>query len=478
MEGSWANPRPGGGRVPPRWDLDRQYGGLRRLPLRKAVPLRKEPQPALPKRAVLGSNSSRHLGKGVLWALAGVTLGASLAFGAAASRRAVTPVELVSWGTVEESVPVRALVIRREQVEVAPISGRLLRLTGEGQQVTAGAAVVELVNPEAQVSLASRAEGVKEAWDHFQKEKEGERRLVLQRTAELQAAVQESLGNLRQAAALADEKGMQQAWASLDQASGKLAAAREALSRLEQQRAELLSQQARVGSLGREAVVRLTAAEGGLVFYQVDGLEPALRPDRLTEVDLSLTEHPPEMVPPATDRVLAGQPLFKVVDPEYAVLAFRLTEPQAEGLARRSEVRLKLTDPSGSPPEEFVGQLLFLGPAEPGGRRAVFVRLQSLLGGKLALKRVLEASVLLKTAQGPRVPVTALTADPGSPASGETNARSSAPTGSGLGVHVADGGRARWVPVEVEATDGTWAVVSGVRAGVVLAPPGRQRKIR
>lgn len=454
--------------MPPRWDLDRQYSGPRRVPLR--------PKEASRQSGAEWAPGIRRPWRIAFWAVAGAALGLVLAFGAATSRRAAAPLELVSWGTVEERVAVKALVIRREQVEVAPISGRLTRLAAEGGGVAAGDPVVELVNPEARAFLASRAAGVKEAWAQFQKEKEGELQAAVQRVAELQAAVDGSLATLRRAATAADEKGLQQAWEGLDQVSAKLAAAQGTLSRLERERADLLSQKARLGSLEREAAVRLTASAGGLVFYRVDGLEPLLRPDRLAEADLSLVDHPPPLLSPASDRVLAGQPLFKVVDAEYAVLAFRLAEADAAALLRRREVRFRVgaaTEAAagaagGLRQDELAGRILFLGPPDPGGSRAVFVRLQSLLDGRLALDRVVQGAVLLKTAQGPRVPVAALAADPGSPVPGETT----------RGVYLAEGGKARWVPVEVEASDGTWAVVQGVRVGSVLAPPDGERNIR
>lgn len=367
----------------------------------------------------------RIVGRAATWVLAGLTLGAVLATGADGLRSRAAPVELVSWGTVEETFPVQALVIRREVVEVAPISGRLLRLVGDQGRVASGQAVVEVVNPEAETSLQPWAEGVKEAWEHFQKE---------------------------------DEKGRQ-----APRQSAAAQAKRD--QEREKQRAELLSQQARLAALSREAVVRLAASQSGLVSYHVDGLEPTLRPDRLLDIDPRLAESPPPLLPAAGDQAQAGQPLFKVMDPEYVMLAFRLPEPQTQLLRNSSRVRFTRPDRPG---EELAGRLELLGPRQPDGYRPVYVRLQSLLSGDLTTARALSLSVPLRSAQGPRVPSAAIVPDPGSPVSAEASP----------GVWLEEAGEARWRPVTVEANNGRWAVVRGLAVGAVLATKGEGRKIR
>jgi len=360
---------------------------------------------------------------------------------------------------------VQALVIRREEVEVAPISGRLLRLVGEDGRVAAGQAVVELVNPEARVSLESWAAGVKEAWEHFQKEDEGKRQTALKKVAALQDELAAAMADLREASAAADRATTDRAWSRIDQISSRLATAQRALGKLEKERAELLSRQARVATLSREAVVRLAAPESGLVSYRVDGLEPALRPDRMLETDPLLAQSPPPLLPAAGDQVQAGQPLFKVVDPEYGVLAFRLPEPQAQLLGRRGLVRLMRPDRPGA---ELAGRVQSVGPREPDGYRAVYVRLQSLLEGDLTLARAVSLAVVIRTEQGTLVPAGAVCPDPGSPVPDETSP----------GVWLEEGGEDRWRPVTVQANDGRWAVVGGLKAGAVLATTGWGRKIR
>lgn len=408
MECPGAKPGPGGGGMPPRWDLDRQYGGPKRRP-------GTSPRPRARSRL-------RLVWRAVGWLLAGLALGAAVAWGAEGLRSRAAPIELVSWGTVEETFPVRALVIRREEVEVAPISGRLSRLAGEEERVALGQAVVELVNPEASASLAPWAADVKEAWEHFQKE-DGTARPTPPR-----------------------------------QAAAKQAAR-------EKERAVLLSRQARLATLSREAVVRLSASQSGLVSYHVDGLEPQLRPDRLPDIDPRLAESPPPLLPAPGDQAQAGQPLFKVVDPEYAVLAFRLPEPQAQMLDGRGRVRLVRPDRPG---EELVGRVELMGPRQSDGYRPVYVRLQSLLGGDLATARAVSLSVTLRIAQGPRVPSAAITPDPGS----------AVPSEASPGVWLEEAGEAHWRSVTVEANDGHWAVVRGLTAGTVLATKGEGRKIR
>ncbi|MHB9145197.1 MAG: HlyD family efflux transporter periplasmic adaptor subunit [Symbiobacteriia bacterium] len=451
----------------PRWDLDGGYSRPKRLSLRSVR--------AAARRAGSGGGARGGLAARVrirsllpllLWAAAGLALGGILAFGVTRLRQGPAESELIGWGTVEETASVRALVIRQEQVEVAPISGVLLRYVGEGQRVAAGAAVVQVVNPDARVALASRGRAVEEAWTRFEKESEGQRLTTGREVQELQAKTDGLLTGLQLAAVAADGDGMRQAWLGLGPLWDKLERARRLQAELERERALLLSERAKLTALRQEAEVRLTAAMAGAVSFQVDGLELVLRPDRLDLVDLSLVDSVPAPLAPAGDRVDAGQPLYRVIAGGSVVLAFRLLEPAAEDLLRRGSARLRLGDP---PAREVQGRVLSLGPAEAGGYRVVFAQVQASPGDSLLWSnRVLPVQVLLRTAQGPRVPSASLTPDPGSPVPAET----------GLGLYILENGHPAWTPVTVLASDGQQAVVSGVHVGATLVEGGTRHRFR
>lgn len=431
----------------PRWDLDGGY--IRR---------------ALPRSG--GRAVRRHsFWRVAVWGVAGLAFGLVLATGAVRARQRPPRTELVGWGTVEQVVAVRALVIRHEQVEVAPISGVLLRLAAEGQRVPAKSTVAEVVNPEAQAALQSRQRAVEEAWTRFEKESEGQRRLAAREAAGQEARVAGVLADVRSASVAADMDGLRRSWSGLGQAWLQMEKAREDSARLERQRALLLSERAKLATLTRDAEVRLDAGDGGAVFYQVDGLEPLLSPDHLDMVDLSQVGKPPAALSPAGDRVEAGQPLFRVVDPEDVVLGFLLLEPDAEALVRRGSVDLRL---AGSPQRQIYGRVISLGTPQADGYRPVFVRANGTAGDVLLTSRVLEVSVLIRTAQGPRVSVSDLAPQPDSPV----------PEEAAVGVWVATGSRPVWTPVTVIASDGATAVVEGIRAGTTLVREGTRRRNR
>ncbi len=224
------------------------------------------------------------------------------------SRAALPPLVAVRSGAVEEALEVDALVIRSEQVVVAPTSGSVKRLVGEGEKVRLGAPVVA-ISPATASAPAVPPAPVQPVANPGTSAAEREYDRLTGQIYQLAVALNQAKygGETEKAAELEeqlDSLARQQA-ALLDQTGT------EAPSPISQ----VLPPTGDPDSPDPLAT-RVVADAGGIVLYQTDGLEAVLTPEQAETWTASwIRSLPyPEQKQTGSGLVAPGQPLFKVVD--------------------------------------------------------------------------------------------------------------------------------------------------------------------
>ena len=404
---------------------------------------------------------------------AGVLMAAGLLFVLAAwlgqaawrlGREAMVRAIPVQAAAVERKVPVEAWILRREWVLHAPASGYLVPLARAGQHVPKNAVVAEVVDRVERASLGQELEELERELarvaEALQAQKQAE--AAFRRDREQQEAALE--GQIAFAAAF-DRTSELESLLQLRDRFREEAARHEAA--LAAQRAELEADRERLESRRQSVLQRLQSAtdlirapEAGRFDLQLDGLEEWLQPGRAGELSprvvKGLEARPRHFS--AGDRVVAGQPVARLVDPHQVWVYLFL--PSGHGLQPGRQVLFQFGE--AQPVAARVREVTFFG--EENG---VLIELQAIPEEVLEARRV-RGVLILDRWEGVVVPESALVVRNGV---------------TGMLVE-ATGGRL-FTRVQVKGSDGKWAAVSGLRPGsrVVVnprllgeEPAGRQEK--
>lgn len=228
---------------------------------------------------------------------------------------------------------------------------------------------------------------------------------------------------------------------------------------------ERLAEEGRRVRAGHEVVrvggAAVAAERPGIVSYQVDGLEPALQPDRLPWLSEGpgpgpgwLAALPPRRVQAAGQTAAAGEPLFRLLEGDRLWLLMALPGGPLEGVAPGARVAV-LTPLAGPDPLPFT--LTYRSPVE-GGRVLVALQSRGAHPEALLFPRRVPATVRLGRYEGLIVPRSALTV-----------------AGGQVAVVVEEGAAVRAVPVTVLGRDAGDLVAVAPAPGHRLEPGDRVR---
>jgi multidrug resistance efflux pump len=350
---------------------------------------------------------------------------------------------------VEHTVSARAHLARRELVLVAPVSGQLVLLAENGQRVRAGTVLAEVANPRARAAVESQLAQAEARLRQFEAEsaptavarearlREGASRLEQlvaewrRATPHQRLALEEELGDLL-AAQAGERAAGEELVADHDRLLGEV-------TRLREQRGL--------------TVAALASPWPGVVDLALDGLEGALRWDRLHSLTARavFTMAPSPTLVRHGQQVEAGQQLFKLVDMAEVSLLLGLPESEATGL--RAGMPVGVRAPAVDQ-HTRAGLVTAVRPGNPPGQVLVQVTLSQGVE-ELGTRRQLEATLVKAVHEGFRVPSSSLLR-----------------RGDELGVYVSHRMLARFRPVRQVATDGQWVLVTGLSPGeeVVKTP--------
>lgn len=357
----------------------------------------------------------------------------------------------VQVSAVENRIRVEAWVLRREWVLRSPASGYLVPLARAGQHVPRSTILLEVVDRVERASLGQELEQVRASLASLDRDLEA---LSAQERAVRTDLEQQEVALASQiafAVSFDRQEELQELLARRDQIradfAGRQAALAERRAELEAERERLLEVRRRVEARLASATDVVRAPEAGRFELRVDGLEEVLTPQQVVELapgylrGLRIAER--TLAP--GDRVVAGQPVGRLVDPRQVHVYFFLEGGHGIGAGRRVFFQ---ADGAERVPG-VVREVRFI-----GGESSLLVELEEVPDLLLEQRRV-RGSLILDRYEGVVVPNSALIQ-----------------RDRALGVLVeAQGGRL-FRQVQVKGTDGAWAAVAGLAEGsrVVVNP--------
>ncbi len=370
--------------------------------------------------------------------------------------------QVVDSGSIERSFEAEAVVVRKESVYVAGISGKLRLLAQESERVRTGAAVVEISNPQSKRAAENRLSEIDLKIDKFETENRGKYDELRSRIASCDASVASITRSLQNAYSFQDREAIAGAEAELAAALSKRAAAVAEVETLDGQKRDLEAERDGVKALLSRASTVVESQSPGIVSYTFDGCEKEFAASRLNDVSARAVFMAQPRAVTAVDggEVKAGDPIFRVVQADQWHMAVAFPSNRATELTG-SSVRIRLAE-TGDRLYNVRVTRLDTGP--PGGHAVMVVEADTLPADLLSVRKT-RAMVITKSTQGVVAPKSALTNRDGK-----------------TGVFVIYKTMAQFKPVQVKAQDGDRIVVDGIFPGteVVTNPwlvkEGRQVK--
>lgn len=356
---------------------------------------------------------------------------------------------LATWGTLEQSLAVRAFVVRQEQVVYAPATGTVRTKVAQAELVRPGQLVVELVDlaerreTEAQLAELDRLiRGYEE-----QARRDSER--ITQELAQAGAAYQEAMTALGQAVLAGPLTGFSEAWSRLSASARLRAAATQSLADIERRTRELQEQReqllADLQVPGRE----MSSPVQALVSFLFDGLE-GLQTSDLRQMEpaafLSLRESRDNVA--SGRQVTVGDAVFKMIAPAKLELVSLITVREAMRVAVGERVIVRF--PGGSD-AVLRGVIAEIGEPFANGTVMIVVETEGVVSG-LAAGRWTACELVFSSRSGVIVPRSALANRDGQ-----------------TGVLVLSRTSAYFRPVTVLAGSGHRVLVHGISAGTAVA---------
>ncbi|BAS28377.1 HlyD family efflux transporter periplasmic adaptor subunit [Limnochorda pilosa] len=396
------------------------------------------------------------------WARLAVVLGAAallLAFlvwtgraGVRWAREALVRSVPAEKGAVEQRVGVDAWVLRREWVLRSPASGYLVPLARPGEHVPRSTVLAEVVDRIERAGLGQELEQIRAGIDRARRDLESLGREEAALSAEIQQQ-EESLGNQIAFALSFDRE--EELKALLDLREQIRAEQGERRAELEARRAQaeadrerLLERRAQVEARLASATDVIRAPEAGRFELRVDGLEEILTPEQVLDLAPGYLRglRVQERSAATGDRVVAGQPVARLVDPQRVHVYVFL--PSGHGL--QVGRKLLFQAEGAERVAAAVREVRFF-----GDESGVLLELDAVPDALLDRRRT-RGALILDRHEGVVVPTSALIR-----------------RGEATGVLVeAEGGRL-FTGVQVKGHDAAWAAVSGVAEGSrVVVNPG------
>ena len=353
------------------------------------------------------------------------------------------------YGAVEKVVKGRAVLLRDEQVFVAPLSGLLKGLVREGERVRVGTPVVEISNPATSQLLEKELKQIEGQLARLQQDSGAEMSRLEKEVEDIDRLLKTRAEALKQAVDRRQAERSRQLEEEIRSLNARKGDLMEKLQPLREARDEMLRRKADREALLEKQTYPMTSPLAGVVSFGIDGWEETLRPAGLSDLkpDHLPARNPAASGPIERGRVTAAEPVFKIIDNLKVTLAVVLPAVDAAAVARLREVRLRFPQLQGQMVEARVSDL---GREDDRGQAVVSLVTGQYLDGFTSW-RVLDAEVVLESTEGIVLPGRALVKREGRD-----------------GVYIIRDQRPYWKEVKVRATGDRQVVVEGLTAGTVV----------
>ncbi len=223
---------------------------------------------------------------------------------------------VATFGVEESRLDAQGVILRREQVVLAPAPGRVTLLAGEGRRVRSGDVIAELNDVEGSATRTSALDEINRELNQVRASMSARLSEVDRRISRLEERLAEADRSLRQALSTGDERSVESAAAQRDQSSADLAAAQAERVGLQEELAAaeeaLVAQRESALRLRPSEIALVRAPASGVVSFALDGME-ALQPGAALVDVRELTPSDPARVQDGVS-VERGAPLYRLVD--------------------------------------------------------------------------------------------------------------------------------------------------------------------
>ncbi|MGE5484973.1 MAG: HlyD family efflux transporter periplasmic adaptor subunit [Ignavibacteriales bacterium] len=352
---------------------------------------------------------------------------------------------VVDSGAIEKSFEAEAVLIRKESVYVAGISGKIHLLVQEGERVRTGSPVVEISNPQARKAAEERLAEIDARVAEFERDNRARYESLRGQAGQYESSVTALARSAQNAYSLQDTAGVAAAEADLSSALEKRATALAEIEALDSAKSDLESERDGVKALLSRAVTVMESQSPGIVSFSLSGCEKEFSTSRLNDISarsVFMAKPEPHAVADG-EEAAAGDPIFRVVqtDEWYVAAAFPSNRaPELSG----ANVRIRLAETGD---RLYSVRVARLDTGPPGGQAVMVLQADSLPGELMAVRKT-RAVVVTSSTQGVIVPKSALTT-----------------RGGDTGVFVVYKTMAQFKPVQVKAQDGDSIVVEGILPG-------------
>ncbi len=358
---------------------------------------------------------------------------------------------LAQPGRLEAKLSGTAVVAREEKVVYAPISGRVHFLVEEGVRVPVGTVVAEISNRD-QTGLGERLAKTRDELETLLQDYVEEKKVLEGRMVSLRRELSGANLALKQAVESGDPVEIRRSRELARRLDGQVDDARERYQELAAQEAALARKLQGLAAASDKLYAQVATEEAGIVTYLFDGWEDRLRVDGLAATEVERVPRNPDPRPNVEEGevVEAGEPLFKVINPNEVLLALPVQAGSFLGVDTGHEVTLRLKEG-----EELGAQIWKIQRGWTGSRDLVLLR-TARFADLFRVRRSVKVEMVVTGYEGTVLPQGALVTRKGK-----------------TGVYIVRKNWAVFLPVEVVGSFGNHVAVKGLNPGTeVITTPG------
>jgi len=353
--------------------------------------------------------------------------------------------QVVDSGSMEKCFESEAVVVRKESVYVAGISGKIHILAQEGERVRTGQPVVEVSNPHARKAAEDRLAEIDSKVAAFERENMTRYESLRRQVANCDSSVTGLARTVQNAYSLQDASALASAESDLSATLQKRAAALAEIESLDGVRKDLQAERDGVEALLGRAVTVIESQSPGIVSFKFGGCEKEFSTSRLNDVSARsvFMAKPSPMAVENGSEAKAGDPIFRIIQADEWYIAAAFPSNKAPELGG-SGIRIRLAETGD---KSYNVRIARLDTGPPGGHALMVLQAESLPDDLLALRKT-RATIVTKSTQGIIAPKAALTT-----------------RGGKTGVFVVYKTMAQFKPVQLKDQDGDKVVIEGIFPG-------------
>jgi putative membrane fusion protein len=306
------------------------------------------------------------------------------------------------YGTIENIINTKAIVVRDEIVIHASISGEVNYLKEEGERVSSTANVVEIIQNINNQRLNSQLEIINNKINEYSAGQQGS--LFKSDLDKINQSIQSVLKDIEVNALEGNMAKVGELRTRLEKEIDKKYAIIQNIGIGSRDYEWLIEEKEKLSNQLNENIETLQSKMPGIVCYAVDGYENILIPSNISSFKAStLSNIKPELVKTNIDRVEVGQPVFKIVENHRWYIAFFTDKKTAELISKKSKIEVRKKGDMEIIPFRVYNI------SEQQDENVIVSLTTSHYHGDFLTERILDVEVIVSKYEGLKLPLSTLT---------------------------------------------------------------------